>query len=91
MLAGVPAVWELYTGETLFDEHISIGQVFYMIAYEGWRPLIPEGCPAGYAQLMAACWAHDPEQRPSAGEVLGQLQQLFIAEKPLLLQGRGSQ
>ena len=77
----LPAVWEMYTSEHLFDEHISIGQVFYMIAYGGWRPAIPEGCPIGYAELMTACWAHNPEQRPTAGEVLGQLNKLYAAEK----------
>ena len=77
----LPAVWEMYTSERLFDEHVSIGQVFYMIAYEGWRPQIPEGCPIGYAELMAACWAHNPEQRPTAGDVLGQLNKLYAAEK----------
>jgi hypothetical protein len=75
------AVWELYTGERLFDEHISIGQVYYMIAYEGWRPPIPEGCPPGYIQLMTACWAADPDQRPRASEVAAQLNKLYAAEK----------
>jgi hypothetical protein len=75
------AVWELYTSERIFDESVSIGQVYYMIAYEGWRPPIPEGCPAGYIQLMTACWAADPDQRPSAGEVADQLNELYAAEK----------
>jgi hypothetical protein len=85
------AVWELYTGERLFDEHISVGQVYYMIAYEGWRPPIPEGCHPGYTQLMTACWAHDPEQRPRASEVHGKLQDLYMAERQLFVQGQSSQ
>ena len=84
-------MWELYTGEKLFDENISIGQVFYMIAYEGWRPQVPTGCPAGYVRLMTSCWARDPEQRPSACEVLDYLNQLYAAEKQQLQQGRQDQ
>ena len=71
-------MWELYTGERLFDEKTSIGQVFYMIVHEGWRPPIPKGCPPGYVELMAACWAEDPKQRPRANEVLNTLQELYM-------------
>jgi len=71
-------LWELYTGERLADECTSIGQVFYMIVHQGWRPPIPEDCPPGYVQLMTACWAEDPNQRPCANEVLNTLQELYM-------------
>jgi hypothetical protein len=91
ILCACTAVWELYTGEKLFHESISIGQVFYMIAYEGWRPQVPPGCPSGYVRLMTACWATDPEQRPSACDVLDYLNQLYAAEKQQVQQGRQEQ
>ena len=75
-------------GQRLFDESISIGQVFYMIAYEGWRPPIPEGCPSDFAQLMTDCWAEDPEQRPPASEVLARLNKMYAVEKQHLIQER---
>jgi hypothetical protein len=75
-------------GQRLFDESISIGQIFYLIAYEGWRPTIPEGCPPGYAELMVACWDPEAEQRPSMPEVLKQLQKLYNQEKHKMMQQR---
>ena len=75
-------------GQRLFDESISIGQVFYMIAYEGWRPPIPDGCPSDSAQLMTDCWAEDPEQRPPASVVLARLNKMYAVEKQHLIQER---
>ncbi len=35
------------------------------------RPAIPaECCSEGWAQLMEACWKHDPDQRANAGTIL---------------------
>lgn len=58
------------------DEGTSVGQMFYAIAYQNWRPEIPAGCPQGYAELMAVCWHDDPEQRPTANQLLRRLQVL---------------
>jgi hypothetical protein len=65
----------------VFDEGVSIGQMFYMIAYQGWRPVLPPDCPSGYAELMTECWADEPEQRPTAHQLLKRLQQLYTEEK----------
>eukprot|EP00877_Chromochloris_zofingiensis_P004213 jgi/Chrzof1/13793/Cz08g12190.t1 len=74
-------MWELYTGQRLFDESISLGQVFYMIVYQKWRPVVPDTCPAGFAAVMAQCWEEDAEVRPSASQVLRDLQRLYNQEK----------
>jgi hypothetical protein len=37
---------------------------------EGHRPKIADDCPLLLADLMRKCWAHDPEDRATAGEVL---------------------
>jgi hypothetical protein len=75
------AVWELYTSSRVFDEGLSIGQMFYMIAYQNWRPLIPDNCPLGFVELMTACWHEDPEQRPTAQQLLKRLQKLYVQAK----------
>lgn len=75
------AVWELYTSTRVFEEGLSIGQIFYMIAYQNWRPPIPPGCPPGYAALMSACWHPNPDQRPTVQQLLRSLQSLYMAEK----------
>jgi hypothetical protein len=53
-----------------------MGQMFYQIAYSSWRPEIPADCPTGFAELMTACWHEDPEQRPTAQQLLRRLQVL---------------
>jgi hypothetical protein len=84
-LAACPAVWELLTSQPIMDEGLSIGQMFYMIAYQDWRPQVPEGCPPGYADLMVSCWQEDPEQRPTAQQLLRRLQLLYVKAKQQLL------
>eukprot|EP00878_Enallax_costatus_P001186 GHUV01001328.1.p1 GENE.GHUV01001328.1~~GHUV01001328.1.p1 ORF type:complete len:1396 (+),score=459.68 GHUV01001328.1:226-4413(+) len=74
-------MWELYMSSRIFNEGLSVGQIFYMIAYQNWRPDIPPGCPQGYAALMQACWHQDPEQRPTAQQMLRTLQKLYVEEK----------
>jgi hypothetical protein len=73
-----PAVWELFCSQRIMDsdEGLSIGQMFYMIAYKDWRPEIPPNCPPGYVELMTSCWQEDPEQRPTAQQLLKRLQKL---------------
>jgi hypothetical protein len=79
--ATTTAVWELLTSTRVFDEGVSIGQMFYMIAYQGWRPAIPANCPHGYAELMMDCWAEEPDQRPTALQLLRRLQKLYTQQK----------
>eukprot|EP00882_Tetradesmus_deserticola_P007176 GHRQ01007556.1.p1 GENE.GHRQ01007556.1~~GHRQ01007556.1.p1 ORF type:complete len:382 (+),score=151.12 GHRQ01007556.1:1-1146(+) len=74
-------MWELLTSQPVFEEGMSIGQMFYMIAYQNWRPTVPADCPPGYAHLMKACWNQDPEQRPKVQQLLRSLQKLYVAEK----------
>lgn len=80
-VAAAAAVWELFTSETVLDAGMSVGQMFYMIAYQGWRPDIPADCPSDFAELMTACWQEDPEQRPSASQLLSRMQKLYAGVK----------
>jgi negative regulator of sigma E activity len=75
------AVWELFTSETVMDEGMTVGQMFYMIAYQSWRPDTPADCPTDFAELMTACWHEDPEQRPTASQVLSKMQKLYAGVK----------
>ncbi|KAF6265892.1 hypothetical protein COO60DRAFT_768059 [Scenedesmus sp. NREL 46B-D3] len=81
-------MWELFTSQRVFEEGLSIGQIFYMIAYQNWRPTVPANCPPGYTQIMTACWHQDPEQRPTVQQLLRSLQKLYVAEKQRLAAGR---
>lgn len=52
--------------------------MFYMIAYQDWRPDVPADCPPEFADLMTACWHEDPQLRPNAQQLLNTLQKLFV-------------
>ena len=62
ILRATCAVWELYSGEALF-EGMTVGQVLYAVVYDNKRPAVPNGCPREYASLMRDCWKADPAQR----------------------------
>ena len=38
--------------------------------YIDWRPNIPDDCPLPIKWLIERCWNSEPEQRPSAAEIL---------------------
>ena len=47
------------------------------VAAEGLRPRLPAGgCPPGYAELVAECWALDPARRPAAAGVARRLAEI---------------
>jgi hypothetical protein len=67
----VSAVWELYSGEALY-EGMTVGQVLYAVVYDAKRPSIPDGCPPEYAALMRDCWKGEPTDRwvhPASGQI----------------------
>jgi hypothetical protein len=67
-----PAVWELWTGETAFEgQHM--GQVCAAVVVRDDRPAVPPDMPPDYTALMQACWAREPEARPSMSEVKDEL------------------
>ncbi len=47
--------------------HVSLMQI------SGNRPVIPEHVPAELAEIIRACWAQKPEDRPTFTEVLVRL------------------
>ncbi|GIL81691.1 hypothetical protein Vretimale_1334 [Volvox reticuliferus] len=55
--------------------------VGFKVAVVGDRPRLPEEncplCPSGLRDLIRACWAQHPEERPSSAEVLRRLQVLL--------------
>src|SRR5205807_3989838 len=61
-------MWEFATGKKPFHgrehNHILISEIL-----KGKRPQITDDTPEFYAELMKRCWDHDPENRPTAGEV----------------------
>src|SRR6266542_379403 len=61
-------MWEFTTGKKPFHDrshnHCLISNIL-----KGERPQITDDTPEFYAELMKRCWEHDPENRPTAGEI----------------------
>ena len=55
-------LWELATREEVYH-NLSAAQIISRVANEGLRPPLPAECP--WRDVMAACWAEDPLDRPS--------------------------
>ena len=45
-------------------------------AVKGRRPPIPDDMPEPLVELMTSCWAHNPDDRPTAPEVLETLKSI---------------
>ena len=64
--------WEVLTQTKPF-EGMNPMQMGFAVGSQGYRPPIPEDTPKGLAELIAACWHNEPQQRPSFASVLGKL------------------
>lgn len=68
-------MWEALTGEVPFQEMNPFAVMFQM-KENCLRPPIPEFCEDDYRQLMAACWAAEPSDRPSFCKIVELLQEM---------------
>ena len=86
--------WEVVTRRLPYKDPTTgkIKEGFEKRVQQGQRELIPDDCPPELAVLIQACWAQDPQLRPSALEVAqvleGLWQQAMAAEQshPTLMQ-----
>lgn len=63
-------------------------QIAHAVAHKGLRPKVPPKWPPELQQLVKACWAEDPAERPTSVEIVRQLEHLMLrakAEPTLLL------
>jgi serine/threonine protein kinase len=68
-------LWELLTRKVPYSDSNFMKVTLDVIA--GRRPEIPGDCPIQYKELIRACWAHEPELRPSADMVLACIRSLL--------------
>ena len=66
-------LWELATREEVYH-NLSAAQIISRVANEGLRPPLPAECP--WRDVMAACWAEDPLDRPSFAAIFAALSRL---------------
>ena len=62
--------------EPIWEGGVDAMTHLYKVAMEGKRPPIPETATHAVRQLMIRCWCQQPESRPSAAEVMTELQAL---------------
>lgn len=67
-------VWEIVTGECPYDGMTQI-QAALGVLNRNLRPVIPRSCPKFLGQLMKACWARQPEARPSFLQIVKALRE----------------
>lgn len=53
-------LWELYMRRQAFNPHQTYAGFKHKICMLRERPPIPDSCPLMLANLMRACWDHDP-------------------------------
>ena len=58
----------------------SIEEFRYAVVRDKLRPEIPPGMNPAVADLISACWAHDPHDRPEWSFVIDQLTRLIVDE-----------
>ena len=61
-------LWELLTKESPY-ENLNPCQIFSILE-RNERPLIPQSCPSPLRKLITFCWDQDPNNRPSANEIV---------------------
>ncbi|CAN0121978.1 unnamed protein product, partial [Laminaria digitata] len=57
--------WEVLTRELPWADQPFARDIFVRVAMKGERPIIPTNCPSGMAQVIRACWAESPADRPT--------------------------
>lgn len=71
-------LWEILTEQMPFDG-LHQGQVFQLILIDDDRPYISEDVAAAHPEmvdLICRCWSTEPEDRPSADEVVAAIDEM---------------
>lgn len=56
-------------------------QIIFQVAHNQRRPTIPPECPSKVKQIIEKCWSQDPEERPTAAELLVLLKNIKAKKK----------
>ncbi|KAL0432656.1 UNVERIFIED_CONTAM: Serine/threonine-protein kinase CTR1 [Sesamum latifolium] len=79
-------LWELVTMQQPWSG-LSPAQVVGAVAFQNRRPAIPPNTSPVLASLMESCWADDPAQRPSFGNIVDTLKKLLKSPLQMIQMG----
>ncbi|WIA12567.1 hypothetical protein OEZ85_006228 [Tetradesmus obliquus] len=71
-------MYELYTGRQPYSGQDQ-GMELMRAVFNGLRPVFPDSTPPGYRALAECCWSRHISARPCFEEVVGRLQDQYIA------------
>lgn len=72
-------MWEIVTLGSTPYRHLKTEQVIEEVARNGERPTKPEYCHAQLYKIMTKCWQHEPDKRPTFGDLVRQLDELLLS------------
>ena len=62
--------WEVFSMKAPWaDEALPI-DIYRRVVFKGDRPVIPAEAPGDIADLLRACWAAPPQERPTSNDIL---------------------
>jgi hypothetical protein len=69
-------LYELIVGKPCFPSHWKREAILKCVTVDKWRPDIPEWIAPCVGELIADCWADDPDNRPSFVAILERLKRM---------------
>jgi hypothetical protein len=81
-------LWEIYSGKLPFDG-LQAENLEQMVRDHDLRPLLPADAPAEFKALLVWGWAKEKNARPSAQQLLEELQRMLLEEQQRSVGGDG--
>ncbi|KXZ46442.1 hypothetical protein GPECTOR_43g878 [Gonium pectorale] len=72
--APTPLHLQILCGMVVYNKALSAGEIANAVAHSAMRPRLPNWVPANYRALAEACWQQQPSTRPTADELVMQLE-----------------
>ncbi|GIL63561.1 hypothetical protein Vafri_17603 [Volvox africanus] len=69
-------MWELYVCARPYSD-VAEDQIAQRVTLKGLRPTFPSDTPRSYGALARQCWSQDPNERPSASEIVAAIENML--------------
>jgi len=71
-------LWQMITRRELFPEYTELEPFIEAICYRHVRPPLPADTLPAVRDLVQACWANRPEQRPDFSQIVAALENIIV-------------